>query len=156
MKEGDVVTLPRLQGGPIDLTIVGVGQDYTWSMGTLFMDRKRYVEAFHDDFVDIYHAYYAPDGGQSIVMRKAAEDSVVAVETGRRGQEFCARISGGRHRQTLPAGLSATSDRRHRGRSRRRDRVAHFLSSSTALENSACCAPSAATRSRKILKTVRG
>ena len=33
VKKGDVVTLPRRKGGPIDLTVIGVGVDYTWSKG---------------------------------------------------------------------------------------------------------------------------
>jgi putative ABC transport system permease protein len=81
MKLGDVVTLPRRHGGPIDLTIVGIGQDYTWSKGTLFMDRKRYVEAFDDDFVDVYHAYYKPEA-DSAVTRKAVEDAVAPWKLG--------------------------------------------------------------------------
>ncbi len=81
MKLGDVVTLPRRQGGPIDLTIVGIGQDYTWSKGTLFMDRKKYVEAFDDDFVDVYHAYYKLEADKA-ATRKAVEDAVAPWKLG--------------------------------------------------------------------------
>ena len=81
MKLGDVVTLPRRLGGPIDLTIVGIGQDYTWSKGTLFMDRKKYVEAFDDDFVDVYHAYFKPEADKT-ATRKAVEDAVAPWKLG--------------------------------------------------------------------------
>ena len=87
MKEGDVVTLPRRRGGPVELTIIGVGQDYTWSKGTIFMDRKRYVELFEDDFVDIYHVYFKPDADKKRYPAGRGR-SGRAVETGRRGQGF--------------------------------------------------------------------
>lgn len=76
MKEGDVVTLPRSQGGPVDLTIIGVGQDYTWNKGTIFMDRKRYVELFGDDLVDIFHVYYRPEADKQ-ATRHLVEETLV-------------------------------------------------------------------------------
>jgi len=77
MKEGDVVTLPRRRGGPIDLTIVGIGQDYTWNKGTLFMDRQRYIDLFDDDMVDIFHVYFNL-GTDKKVAREAVEEVVTA------------------------------------------------------------------------------
>jgi putative ABC transport system permease protein len=95
MKEGDVVTLPRRQGGPVDLTIVGVGQDYTWTKGTIFMDRARYVELFGDDLVDIYHVYYEP-GADKEKTRRALEDTAarwkLVVENRAFVREFLAGI----------------------------------------------------------------
>jgi len=58
IREGDVITLPRRKHGPIELKVIGIGQDYTWSKGTIFMDRRRYADAFEDPLVDIYHVYY--------------------------------------------------------------------------------------------------
>ena len=75
-KEGDVVTLPRRQGGPVNLTIIGVGQDYTWSKGTIFMDRKRFKEIFEDDFVDVFHVYFRDDA-DPIATRRHLEQAVV-------------------------------------------------------------------------------
>jgi len=75
-KEGDVVTLPRRQGGPVTLTIIGVGQDYTWSKGTIFMDRKRFKEIFEDDFVDVFHVYFRDDA-DPIATRRHLEQAVV-------------------------------------------------------------------------------
>jgi putative ABC transport system permease protein len=75
LKVGDVVTLPRSRGGPVDLTIIGVGQDYTWSKGTLFMDRQRYVELFEDDLVDIFHVYYRPDADKT-ATRQGVEEAI--------------------------------------------------------------------------------
>ncbi len=75
VKKGDVVTLPRRQGGPIDLTVIGVGEDYTWSKGTIFMDRKRYAELFNDQFVDAYHVFFDP-GADKVEMRKRVEGAV--------------------------------------------------------------------------------
>lgn len=72
VKKGDVVTLPRRKGGPIDLTVIGVGVDYTWSKGTLFIDRKRYAELFQDDYVDIFHVFYE-ENADKVATRKNVE-----------------------------------------------------------------------------------
>ena len=74
-KKGDVVTLPRRKGGPVDLTIIGIGVDYTWSKGTIFIDRQRYVELFDDKYVDIYHVFFHPDADK-VETRKQVESTV--------------------------------------------------------------------------------
>jgi putative ABC transport system permease protein len=75
VKKGDVVTLPRLRGGPVKLTVIGIGVDYTWSKGTLFIDRKKYVELFDDDYVDTYHVFFAPDADK-VETRQKVEAAV--------------------------------------------------------------------------------
>ena len=72
---GDIVTLPRRQHGPVYLTVVGIGVDYTWSKGTVFIDRKKYVELFEDEYVDTYHVFYKPEADKK-ATRRAVEEAV--------------------------------------------------------------------------------
>jgi putative ABC transport system permease protein len=67
-KVGDALTLagPR---GPVRLRIVGAVRDYTWSRGTIFMDRARYARLFGDDLIDMCHVFVsggAPGGGAAL------------------------------------------------------------------------------------------
>lgn len=57
---GDEVTIPGPRG-PVTLTIVGIGQDYSWSQGTIFMDRARYTELFDDPVADAFHVFFKPE-----------------------------------------------------------------------------------------------
>jgi putative ABC transport system permease protein len=41
--------------------VIGIGRDYSWSMGTIFVDRARYAELFGDRLVDAYHVFFKPD-----------------------------------------------------------------------------------------------
>jgi putative ABC transport system permease protein len=75
VKKGDKITLPRRRGGSVELTVIGIGVDYTWNKGTLFIDRKKYVELFDDDYVDTYHVFFAPDADK-VATRKRVEDAV--------------------------------------------------------------------------------
>lgn len=60
VKEGDTISVPGPRG-PVNLKVIGVGRDYSWSMGTIFVDRRRYAELFDDRFVDAYHVFFKPD-----------------------------------------------------------------------------------------------
>jgi putative ABC transport system permease protein len=60
VREGDTITVPGPRG-PVDLKVIGIGRDYSWSMGTIFMDRARYAELFDDRHVDAYHVFFKPD-----------------------------------------------------------------------------------------------
>ena len=80
VKVGDVVEIPK-PGGVAKLTVVGVGEDYSWSKGTLFMDRTRYAEVFGDPYVDIYHTFFeTPSSPETLakVQRFAEENSFIA------------------------------------------------------------------------------
>jgi putative ABC transport system permease protein len=57
---GDTIRVPG-PNGPVELLIVGAVRDYTWSRGTIFMDRARYAKLFSDDLVDICHVFLRPD-----------------------------------------------------------------------------------------------
>jgi putative ABC transport system permease protein len=57
---GDTVTVPGPHGH-VDLKVIGIGRDYSWSQGTIFVDRKKYAELFGDTLVDAYHVFFEPD-----------------------------------------------------------------------------------------------
>lgn len=57
---GDTVTLPG-PSGPVDLQVIGTVRDYSWSRGTVFMDRKRYAQRFGDDLIDMCHVFLKRD-----------------------------------------------------------------------------------------------
>ena len=71
---GDTITMPSLNG-PVPLKVIGRVRDYTWSRGTVFIDRADYADRFRDDKVDIVHVFL--DG--------AAGGSGVAAYTSDRG-----------------------------------------------------------------------
>ena len=45
----------------MNLTVIGIGRDYSWSQGTIFVDRKIYSELFDDNLVDAYHVFFRKD-----------------------------------------------------------------------------------------------
>jgi putative ABC transport system permease protein len=62
--KGDVITLTG-PTGPVRLRITGTIQDYTWSKGTIIMDRTHYSKLFRDELVDLYHVYLKQEGQQA-------------------------------------------------------------------------------------------
>jgi putative ABC transport system permease protein len=63
-KVGDTITLPG-PNGPVHLRIAGSVRDYTWSRGTIFMDRARFAKLFGDDLIDICHVFLKSDRTQA-------------------------------------------------------------------------------------------
>jgi putative ABC transport system permease protein len=61
---GDTIRVPG-PSGPVDLLIAGSVRDYSWSRGTIFIDRARYVKLFGDDLIDICHVFLKPDHAAS-------------------------------------------------------------------------------------------
>jgi putative ABC transport system permease protein len=57
---GDTIRVPGPKG-PVALRIVGTVRDYSWSRGTIFMDRARYAQLFGDDLIDICHVFVESD-----------------------------------------------------------------------------------------------
>ena len=68
VRVGDVVTLPGPHR-PVKLTVLGTIVDYSWSKGTLFIDRGVYARLFADSRIDICHVF---------VTQKSAEDTAAA------------------------------------------------------------------------------
>ncbi len=60
VRVGDTIVIPG-PGGPVNLRIVGAVRDYSWSRGTIFMDRARYARLFNDDLIDICHVFLKTD-----------------------------------------------------------------------------------------------
>jgi len=60
VKEGDIVTV-RGPRGPVNLTVIGIGRDYSWNQGTIFVDRKVFVELFGENLVDAIHVFFRKD-----------------------------------------------------------------------------------------------
>ncbi|WP_439624900.1 FtsX-like permease family protein [Gemmata sp.] len=56
VKIGDTITLPG-PTGRVPLRVVGTVVDYSWSRGTVFMDRTRYAELFGDELIDMCHVF---------------------------------------------------------------------------------------------------
>ncbi len=53
---GDTIQLPG-PNGPVSLRVIGTIVDYSWSRGSVFMDRKRYAELFGDNLIDMCHVF---------------------------------------------------------------------------------------------------
>ena len=70
VKVGDTIALPG-PNGPVSLTVIGTVRDYSWSRGSVFMDRKRYAELFGDDLIDMCHVFLKP--GHSATSSAALE-----------------------------------------------------------------------------------
>ena len=64
---GQTIDLPG-PNGPVTVNVIGTIRDYSWSRGTVFMDRARYAKLFGDDLVDICHVFAKPgqSGSQSV------------------------------------------------------------------------------------------
>src|SRR5262249_23934705 len=55
-KIGDRITLSVARGA-VEVCIIGAFVDYSWNMGTLFVDRAPHAADFNTHFVDVYDCY---------------------------------------------------------------------------------------------------
>jgi putative ABC transport system permease protein len=63
---GQVIYLPG-PNGVLAFRVIGTVRDYSWSRGTIFIDRQRYVELFGDHLIDMCHVFLRPDtSGQKL------------------------------------------------------------------------------------------
>jgi putative ABC transport system permease protein len=72
VQEGDVISVPGPRG-PVELTVIGIGPDYSWSQGTIFMDRAKYAELFGDPLVDAYHVFFRLDADPEATYESVRE-----------------------------------------------------------------------------------
>jgi len=79
VKAGDKITLPG-PNGKVTLRVVGTVLDYSWSRGTIFMDRTRYAELFGDDLIDMCHVFL-----KSSRNGKAAHDAGLELFAAQKG-----------------------------------------------------------------------
>lgn len=62
---GDAIELPGPKG-PVSLHVIGTVRDYSWSRGSVFMDRAQYARLFGDDLVDICHVFLKPGQAETL------------------------------------------------------------------------------------------
>jgi putative ABC transport system permease protein len=68
---GDTITLPS-NSGPVTLRIVGTIEDYSWVLGTLYVNRREYVEHWQDTRADMIDVYVKPGYTATEVKEKIA------------------------------------------------------------------------------------
>jgi putative ABC transport system permease protein len=56
VKPGDTLRFPG-KNGSIPLQVLGTMQDYTWTRGTVFVDRAQYLRDFGDADIDVFNVY---------------------------------------------------------------------------------------------------
>lgn len=72
VKVGQRITVPG-RNGPLELEVIGTVVDYTWSRGTIIVDRAWFAREFGDDQVDIYDLYLRPGADPEVVRRQIQE-----------------------------------------------------------------------------------
>ncbi len=74
VKIGDTISL-NSPNGPVKLVVLDQVQDYSWSRGTLFIDRAVYSRLFRDNQIDIAHVFVTHATEEA---RLAAKTRVIA------------------------------------------------------------------------------
>jgi putative ABC transport system permease protein len=69
IKVGETIAVAG-PSGPVELKIIGSGQDYSWNQGTVFMDRERYIQRFQDESVDMMHVYFDQQADRPETLKK--------------------------------------------------------------------------------------
>jgi putative ABC transport system permease protein len=73
VKVGETITLPG-PNGRVSLRVAGTVRDYSWSRGTVFIDRKRYAELFGDDLIDMCHVFLKSSRNGTVAHDSQLED----------------------------------------------------------------------------------
>jgi putative ABC transport system permease protein len=71
MRIGDTITLPG-KSGAVTLQIVGTIVDYSWNLGTIYMNRRDYLEHWQDPRADMIDVYVKPGHDPRTVSAKIA------------------------------------------------------------------------------------
>ncbi|OWK38273.1 ABC transporter permease protein [Fimbriiglobus ruber] len=82
IKPGDTVTLPGPRG-PVALTVLDTIRDYSWTRGTIFIDRAVYAALFQDYLVDVFHVYLSAGAGGAAGESTAGGDAVATFAANR-------------------------------------------------------------------------
>jgi putative ABC transport system permease protein len=83
IRVGDQLTFqgPR---GPVTLTVAGVIQEYSWSRGSLVIDRETYIRLFDDRLVDVFHVFVSPQADlertREATVAFAREQSLLVID----------------------------------------------------------------------------
>jgi putative ABC transport system permease protein len=59
VRAGDFITL-KSPAGEVKCKILGATEDYTWNLGTIFMNRRDYVAHWQDPSVSVFEVYLKP------------------------------------------------------------------------------------------------
>lgn len=70
VRVGETIELPG-PSGPVAVKVVGAVRDYSWSRGTVFMDRARYAKLFGDELIDVCHVFARPAADGDAIQRYA-------------------------------------------------------------------------------------
>jgi putative ABC transport system permease protein len=73
-KVGDTIIVPGTHGS-VPLRILGSFVDYSWNMGTLFVDRLPHEADFNTRFVDVYDCYLPIADADTEAFRKRVQQS---------------------------------------------------------------------------------
>jgi putative ABC transport system permease protein len=71
VRAGDTITLPS-RSGPVTLRVAGTIVDYSWNLGTLYINRRDYLEHWQDTRADMVDVYVNPDSTAPAVKEKIA------------------------------------------------------------------------------------
>jgi putative ABC transport system permease protein len=66
LNQGDLITLAS-RDGPVHLRVVGQLADYSWSHGTIFVNRRDFLRHWKDFKVDSFDIYLRPDADKAAV-----------------------------------------------------------------------------------------
>jgi putative ABC transport system permease protein len=76
VRVGEVIELPGPKGA-VRLPVLATIPDYSWSRGTVFLDRGTYRRLFGDDQVDVAHVFLADPAATAEVERYATANGLV-------------------------------------------------------------------------------
>lgn len=80
VQPGDTIQLAG-PAGPISLEVHDTIRDYSWSRGTIFMDRAVYARLFRDPLINVCHVYLAADGqGDAAIEEFAANERLTVLD----------------------------------------------------------------------------
>lgn len=69
---GGTITLTGTRG-PVTLSVLDTVRDYSWTRGTIFMDRTEYARLFGDPLVDVAHVFLTDADGSKAVAGFASD-----------------------------------------------------------------------------------
>jgi putative ABC transport system permease protein len=71
VKAGDTIVLPS-KSGPVMLRVLGTIVDYSWNLGTVYMNHRDYLSHWQDHRADMYDVYVKPGCSAADVKEKIA------------------------------------------------------------------------------------
>jgi putative ABC transport system permease protein len=79
VKTGDLIELPGANG-PVSVRVVGTVRDYSWSRGSVIMDRASYARRTGDDLIDVCHVFLKPGANPKPVEDYAGKYGLFATD----------------------------------------------------------------------------